>query len=685
MAIAPSNSRVLYAANSTKTWPFSANTVFSEIYRSGNFGRSWEPVHKTGMGVVHRLVVHPANPDVVLAASSTGLWLQSGVIGSWTNLFPEKDCLDVALDPDDSSIVYLGVRGLGLFKSFTSGATWPAAPHLVFNPTTTSDDPTTSAVETNKRQTIRISLGRRKKDGTKQTPLSRTVAVRFGNQINVHDTGGDDPAGWVQAVPSQIVPNPNPPPASIDRPKKNLEGGGSRRSDTFPAQSNEWINCLAVDPFDPDHIFVGSVGVLESSNGGQDWTVRGSIAHEDTHSLVFDETDEGKGLVYLANDGGIFSSGDGGATWPTMSLQDTKRSLRQGANLAQGLITSEFRHSAVRSGSCLAAIDHSGFIFSDDFDSHDSRWQFLFSAPDVSARHGLEQSYVFSCPESQDRYYIIDRQGTPTSNANLDQLVQFDFSQTDGLVDPPIFNPLSTTQVAFPAIGSYFPEEQIYLRYLPGPFAARFRGEERLLLFAAVNQPGVGFTIQSLRLARNGTAVIEEKTEATDSSEAFSAITFVPTNTQRAFAITRSGRLFERDFSNTEPFQQVGLDRWSFPENDFFVSRLVAVPRPVLRLYALSQHGIGRFDYRVKRWSTLHTELRPNETLLSLVAHPTRDYTMFLGTNRGVYLSEDGGSTWEPYRQSMPRVPITELSFDQGYLYAATLGRGLWRCRPCLG
>lgn len=107
LAIAPSDSRVLYAANTTKVRPFNANNVFSEIYRSDNRGLDWgASVHQPGMGVVHRLVVHPFNPDVVFAATSTGLWLQSVAPGSWTTLFA-GDCLDVAIDPSDSSIVYL--------------------------------------------------------------------------------------------------------------------------------------------------------------------------------------------------------------------------------------------------------------------------------------------------------------------------------------------------------------------------------------------------------------------------------------------------------------------------------------------------------------------------------------------------------------------------------------------------
>ena len=688
LAIAPSDSSVLYTANSTKMRPFSANTVISEIFVSSNFGGDWTKIHQAGMGVVHKLVVHPENADVVFAATTTGLWLQSVTVGTWTNLFPGR-CLDVALDPDDSSIVYLGVQGVGLFKSFTSGATWPVAPILPLDPVVVSDDPTTVTIETGRR-TIKIALGRRNKDRTSQSPATRTVAARFGNQINVHHAGGDDPAGWRRVVPSEIAPNPNPTPdrpTNIDKVADALFGGNSRRSDSFPARGSDWVNCLAVDPFDPDHLFAGSVGMLETLDGGQTWTIRGSFAHEDNHSLVFDDNEPGR--VFVSNDGGLFLSVDGGARWPSMGLPATQPSPANGTNFAMGLITSEFKSTALRHGRCLAAIDHTGFILSEDFDS---RWQFLFGGPDASGRHGHEGSYVFACPASLDRYYVFNNRGgsggDDPSNVH-GRLAQFDFARTNGLVDPPAFKFLTTGLVPdlpafFPEQGDFFPDNVVYDTTITGPFAIRFSedDDERLILYGTVNQPGVGFTIQSLRLATNGTAVNANRTEATHSA-AFVAIAFVPSGGNRAFAITLSGELFERNFSDEAGFFTV-VSRFTVPADDVMATRLVPARGPHVRLYALSQTAIARYDDDGQPMTTIFTLPNPEEErLMSMVAHPSRDGTLFLGTTRGVYISENEGADWEPYRLGMPAVPITHLLFDQGFLYAATYGRGLWRCKPC--
>ncbi len=668
MAVAPSNGLILYAANSVKELRDDPPLVYSELYRSSDRGVHWKLIHQEGIGVVHRIVVHPANPNIVFAATSTGLW-RKDAMGIWAQLFLD-DCLDVQLDPTDSSIIYLGVRNRGLFKSFTSGSDWSVNPILEFNPVAAGAS----------RKTIKVALGLNK-DETPQTPTARTVVVRFGNEINVSQTSGENPNSWRRAVLSFNN-------STLER----LQGGSKNRSDTFPERAEEWMNCLAVDPFDPDHILVGSFGIFESRNGGQSWTESGR-PHEDEHSFAFDP--KTPDLVYLSNDGGVFSSVDGGTTWPTMSLTDVTPRLGSGFNLAKGLVTSEFRHSAVREGRCVATIDHTGYILTENFNNDDA-WQFLFDNQNGNSgfHGGHEGSYVYSCPASPDRWYVFTARGDD-DNGTTGRLAQLDFTRTNGRVNAPAFNFLSDKRTfvftfvsnpSFPNTNSsvqFFPEDQIYLKHFPGPFAARFTGDERLLLFAAANYPKDGFTIQSVRLAQNGTVVIVETTEATNLSEPFSAITFVPNNPDRAFAISRRGELFERDFSSAGQF--TSTSRWEIPENDLFVSRLIAVPRPTLSLYALSQRGIGWFNYDTQRWSTIYTEAQPNETLLALVAHPTRHHTLFLGTNRGVYVTEDRGNTWQPYRLKMPRVPITELSFDQGYLYAATLGRGLWRCRPCLG
>lgn len=660
MALAPSASQVIYAANSVKELLTAPISCSSQIYVSAEQGDSWQQIQgpdvAPGIGVVHRLAVHPANHRILFAATSTGLWRRNR-LRVWSNLFSD-DCLDVVLDPDDSSIIYLGVRLRGVFKSFTAGADWSTAPILEY-------DINDNGVLPQRYESIKIALGKRNSDQTEQTPTRRTVAVRFGKRLCVSQTSGD--GAWTTT--DHVYPS----------------GGNQNRSDTDPIRFYEWCNCVSVDPFDPNHILTGGTSLEGSTDGGGhlETLIRRDHPdeakrhpHEDEHSVTFDN--EIRGLVYVANDGGLFASLDGGNTWPTMN--DTERIPGQGFNLGRGLVTSEFRHSALRGGCCLAAIDHTGPIVCNDVDVPGATWRLgnVFGRDD----HGWERHMVFACPASADRYYLVLKRGDGVGENG--EVLQLDIRRTNGRVSGSNLVSLSDFRLSFPPPSNtipYIPEHQVYLNYAAGPFAVRFSeaDDERLILFATNNLAPGGRTIQSLRLSANGTTVTPE-VEAVNLPGRVHAITFAPNNPDRAFAITRVGALFERNFSAPGQFQLVSS--LTLPPNDRFVFRLVATHGPSLSLFALSQLAITRFDDATRTWASSFIWNSPDEYLLSLAVDPSNSDRLFLGTTRGVYLSENRGLSFEPYQDGLPHVPITELTFDQDYLYAATLGRGLWVFEP---
>lgn len=54
--------------------------------------------------------------------------------------------------------------------------------------------------------------------------------------------------------------------------------------------------------------------------------------------------------------------------------------------------------------------------------------------------------------------------------------------------------------------------------------------------------------------------------------------------------------------------------------------------------------------------------------------------TIFVGTDVGVFMSNDTMTGWVPYGQDLPNVIVSDLEIDHGQeiLYAATFGRGIW-------
>jgi len=112
-------------------------------------------------------------------------------------------------------------------------------------------------------------------------------------------------------------------------------------------------NFIEVDPTDPEHVYLGLEEVFETTNGGETWSTPGPYwnfgfscwdisdpqggcpqsTHPDQHSIAIDE-----GYVYVGNDGGVKSR-------PVAPAQSKEDSLNHGSdwlNHSQGLGTLQY-------------------------------------------------------------------------------------------------------------------------------------------------------------------------------------------------------------------------------------------------------------------------------------------------------------------------------------------------------
>jgi PKD repeat protein len=78
-------------------------------------------------------------------------------------------------------------------------------------------------------------------------------------------------------------------------------------------------------------------------------------------------------------------------------------------------------------------------------------------------------------------------------------------------------------------------------------------------------------------------------------------------------------------------------------------------------------------------WTNYSSNL-PNLPVMCVAYHGGANDAMYVGMDIGVYYRDNTMSTWTNYTGNLPNVQITELEYDDniGKLRAATFGRGLW-------
>jgi photosystem II stability/assembly factor-like uncharacterized protein len=135
LTVAPSDSQVIYAG-------YAAEGFFNEpqnpdfptsygFYRSTNGGAAWTQ-NNSGLPATNlnaiAMAVARTNASLVYIGIRRGGIFKSGDRGeNWTNIvsdLPTPDVFSIAVSPIDPNIVYVGTRTNGIFKSTNGGANW---------------------------------------------------------------------------------------------------------------------------------------------------------------------------------------------------------------------------------------------------------------------------------------------------------------------------------------------------------------------------------------------------------------------------------------------------------------------------------------------------------------------------------------------------------------------------------
>jgi photosystem II stability/assembly factor-like uncharacterized protein len=655
MAVAPSSPDVLYVGSGEST-PRDSTGYGNGVYKSTDAGATWTHLGLQDSQHIGKIAVDPRDPDVVFVAAMGSLYgpnPERGVFRSrdggrtWHKVLYRNEnvgAVEVVIDPGNPRIVYAGLwntrrppwfvyaptngPGGGLFKSTDGGTTW-------------------------KQLAAGLPTGVIGRSG---------IAVAPSNPRRVYAVVDClDPAP--PAAGAAPPPAPSSPPAGgAAVPAPPAQGGFFRSDDagaTWTKLSSDpmlwgrgwYFEKIAVDPTDPDIVYVPNVAVNRSRDGGRTWEVlRGSPGGDDYHQIWISPDDPD--TLIVASDQGTVITRNARAvdprsvTWsswlnqPTAQIYHVSVDYRfpywvTGAQQDSGAVAvrsrGKFGEISERDWEPMGAAGESGYTAGDPlhpgvvYGGAGSRW-------DLETNAAVPGTTAPQSPEPARADWTQPLVLSPADPHALYYANQFLFKTTDGA--------------------------QSWRRLSPD---------------LTRPDPGVPENLDAAAAADVGSNGKRGVIYTIAPSPVLVPMVWVGTDDGLIQVTPDDGRTW-RDVTPS------ALTPWSR------VTMLEASHFDFGTAYAsVDRHQLGDFEpyvYRTrdlgKTWEKIVTGLPAGVYVHSVKEDPARRGLLFAGTERGAFLSLDDGDHWQPLQLNLPATSVRDFAVYGNDLIVATHGRGFW-------
>lgn len=414
---------------------------------------------------------------------------------------------------------------------------------------------------------------------------------------------------------------------------KTTQADGTGHQHTFVldrrVSGQTWYNLhITPHPTSPDTVYYGDVQLWKTTTGNGPWTAL-PIQHTDQHAFAFDPLNPE--TVWAANDGGVYRSFDGGATWEhrnrdlqtleyiSLALHPQYESVILGGTQDNG--TQRYEGSPA-------------WILSADGDGG-------FTAIDPAVPTRMYHQYIYST------FYRSDSAGAPGTWA----------LKNDGITGEAEFYAPFALDPSAPDT-CYFGGRRLW------------RSANNADSWAAVTNDLLG----------NITAIAVHPTS--------SLTVWVGTTEGRVYQVRRSGPTWDLADVTTTDFTGADLPAGSYV-SDLAIDSASTVWVTMSSLQWTESVELFNADHVFRRtsassvWESRSNGLAQANPINCIVIDPTNNDRLFCGGDIGVFRTEDAGGTWTLWDEGLPNVPVFDMALHgpSRLLRVATHGRSLWE-RP---
>jgi len=614
------------------------------VHQSTDGGKTWTHRGLEATRHIGRIAVDPRNPDVVYVAAvgyhfsfnpERGLYKTTDGGRTWEKIFDAGDkvgVVDVLLNPSNPDIVFLaaydkqripwnfqdGGPDGGIFKSTDAGKTW-------------------------RKIEAGLPGGSLARIGLAVYPKNPDIMVASIDNVNMR------PPTAIEAERDRRLggePRERPIGGEVYRSEDGGETWTKMSRDGESIGGGKWYGQIYLDPNDDQVVYVPSVPLLRSLDGGRTWGEKGpenlaENVHVDHHAIWINPKDSRH--ILLGNDGGLAASYDFGATWDVYENLPLAQYYAIGVDMEEpyNIYGGTQDNGSIK----FPSNGPTGFITRDDWvsvgggdgmfnqvDPEDARW--LYNASQLGAMQRVDQ-------KTGTRKFL--RPSRPKG-------------------EPPYrFNWTAPIHISSHNPRIVYLGAQVLLRSLN-------RGDD--------------WREASPDLTTNDPEKIKGNIEFCT----LTSISESPLTPGLIWCGTDDGKVqVTRDGGASWIDRTAAIDAAGAPA-DFYVTRVAASHHDEGRAY-ISKSGWHRDDYRpfVLRtddfgatWTDLSAGL-PEGTVYVVVEDRKNPDLLFAGTEFGVFATLDGGQVWSAMGTGLPSNAMVQdmlIHPRENDLIAATHGRG---------